>query len=64
MSTIMPQGESMRKAIKWISDQIQTNENSNISNLINEASIRFDLSPNEGSFLINFYKEQQDKSDG
>lgn len=64
MSTIMPQGESMRKAIKWISDQIQTNENSNISNLINEASIRFDLSPNEGSFLINFYKEQQDKNDG
>ncbi|MEL6823043.1 MAG: hypothetical protein AAFP70_14875 [Calditrichota bacterium] len=64
MSTIMPQGESMRKAIKWISEQIQNNADSNISKLINEASVRFDLSPNEGSFLINFYKDQQDKKDG
>ena len=64
MSTIMPQGESMRKAIKWISEQIQNNADSNISKLINEASDRFDLSPNEGSFLINFYKDQQDKKAG
>ena len=64
MSTIMPQGESMRKAIKWISEQIQNNADSNISKLINAASVRFDLSPNEGSFLINFYKDQQDKKDG
>jgi len=63
MSTIIPQGDSIRKAIKWISDHLQKDENPNLSGLINEASMRFDLTPNEGSFLVNFYKEQQGKQD-
>jgi len=59
MTNIMPEGESLRRAVKWISEQTKISSDKNILKLVNEATIRFDLSPNDGEFLIKFYRDQE-----
>ena len=56
MSNILPEGENIRRAVKWISGRLQDNPNETVQKLINDATIRFDLSPKDGEFLIRFYK--------
>ena len=60
MATIVPKGENIRRAIKWISDSRVDDENKSISKLIQEAGLKFNLSPNEEVFLVNFYKENKE----
>ena len=57
MSTIMPEGDAIRKAVKWISAELQENPGKSRQKLINDAVLRFDLSPKETEFLIEFYKK-------
>ncbi len=62
MSTIMPGGESLRQAVKWISGQLEENPQAPIGRLVSEASQRFDLTPLEGDFLFNFYRRKSDEN--
>jgi hypothetical protein len=55
MATIMPEGEAIRKAVKWISDKLLDDPNKSVQKLINEAVMRFDLSPKDAVFLTDFY---------
>jgi hypothetical protein len=57
MTTVMPEGEALRKAVKWISAQIGENPDQSVQKLVNEAVTRFDLSPKDSDFLISFYKK-------
>ncbi len=57
----MPTGESVRKAIKWVSQEIEANPEASLSSLVNEASLRFDLTPPEQNFLLNFFLESRQK---
>jgi hypothetical protein len=57
MVAIMPEGEAIRKAVKWISDNLQDDPNSSVQKLINEAVMRFDLSPKDAEFLTDFYRK-------
>lgn len=59
MTTIMPQGEDLRKAVKWISEERQSRPQKKLAKLIEEANIKFDLSPTDGEFLFKFFKEQR-----
>jgi hypothetical protein len=61
MATIMPQGEDLRKAVKWISEERQSSPERKLAKLVEEASIKFDLSPADGEFLFKFFKEQKGK---
>lgn len=56
MTTIMPEGELMRKAVKWICDS-QGEEGKDVSSLIDEASVRFNLGPKQAEFLVKFFKD-------
>ena len=56
MGTVLLQGESLRRAVQWISEELKMNENQDKMKLLNEATMKFDLSPNEGAFLYNMYK--------
>ncbi|MDY7032083.1 MAG: hypothetical protein SVY10_09285 [Thermodesulfobacteriota bacterium] len=58
MSNILPEGENIRRAVKWISEHLEENPDEIINKLINEATIRFDLSPKDGEFLIRFYRNK------
>jgi hypothetical protein len=60
MATIQPKGESMRQAVRWISAERLEDENKALSQLIQEASLKFNLSPKEEAFLISFYQEEKD----
>ena len=59
MATIVPKGENVRRALKWISDNRLEDEKKPLSKLIQEAGLKFNLSPNDEIFLVNFYKENK-----
>ena len=61
MSGIEPEGEHLRKAIKWISAERQEDDEKGIGKLIEEACIRFNLSPVDEVFLDSFFKEKGDQ---
>lgn len=54
---IMPEGESVRNAVKYISEALQEDTGKSIKTLIQEASLRFDLTPVDAEFLTAFYKD-------
>jgi hypothetical protein len=51
VSDFEPEGEAIRRAIRWISDQRQADPMLKLSKAIDEAARRFDLSPLEADFL-------------
>jgi hypothetical protein len=53
--SILPEGEQLRKAVRWISEERQERKDANISKLISEACIKFDLSPTDAEFLMRFF---------
>jgi hypothetical protein len=60
MTTILPDGEMIRKAVKWISEERQTNQSIKLQQLIEAAAIRFNLSPMEVEYLSHFLKGDKD----
>ena len=58
MATIMPEGESIRKAVKWIDESRQSDPGKKMTGLVHEACVKFDLSPLEAEFLQKFFKKQ------
>lgn len=57
MATVMPEGEAIRKAVKWVSSELQEDPKKSVQKLVNDAVIRFDLSPKDAEFLTRFYRE-------
>ncbi len=57
--SILPEGEDLRKAIKWIDEMLQDKTEQSTAELISEASLKFDLPPNDQEFLFrNFCKKE------
>jgi len=61
VSTLVPKGEKVRRAVKWISEMLKEDPGKRPDQLIPLASQRFNLSPKEEDFLVSFYTE--DKSE-
>lgn len=55
MHDLLPDGEDIRRAVKWISDNLQENPGQPVQPLVQKAIFKFDLSPKDADFLINFY---------
>ncbi len=62
MTTVQPKGEKMKQAVKWISSKLQEDEKKSIPKLIQEAALRFNLSPVEEESLVSFYREKEGQS--
>ncbi len=56
MSTVKPQSELMKQSVTWVSEQIKENHGP-LNKLIDEAGMRFNLSPKDQSFLKEFFAE-------
>ena len=56
MSSIMPEGAAIRKAVQWIS-KMREEGNTPLPHLIEQASVRFNLSPKDSDFLTRFFTE-------
>jgi hypothetical protein len=61
MTDILPEGEDLRRAIKWISGNLQTDPDRSVQPLVEEAIFKFDLSPKDGEFLIGFFRPLKKK---
>ena len=48
----MPQGESLRRALRWLDDRAHDEPKLDRVRAVSEASQRFDLSPMEEDFLL------------
>lgn len=56
--SIQPQGEDIRKAVKWISEERQAGTTAGNDQLLEQAAVKFNLSPKDVEFLARFVKEQ------
>jgi hypothetical protein len=59
MTTVQPKGENLRKAVKWISEERQTTPDRSYQSLIEEACLRFNLSPMDAQYLLRLPKQTQ-----
>lgn len=60
MRDLLPEGEDLRRAIKWVSGNLQENPDQPLQPLVQEAIFKFDLSPRDGEFLIGFYLRRKE----
>jgi hypothetical protein len=59
--SILPEGEQLRKAVRWISEEREFRENAVLSKLISEACIKFDLTPADAEFLMRCFTGEDSK---
>jgi hypothetical protein len=56
--SILPEGEQLRRAVKWISDERSDHPETSLSELIGDACLKFDLSPKDADVLLHFFAER------
>ena len=50
--SLLPEGEEVRRALAWISDERRLDPHKKLTQILEEASIRFDLSPAQEAWLF------------
>ena len=55
--SILPEGEQLRKAVKWMSDARTEQPGVSLFTLIEQASLKFDLTPKDAEFLMRYITE-------
>jgi hypothetical protein len=55
--SILPEGEPLRRAIKWLSDKHAENPECGLPKLVGEACLKFDLSPKDAEFIMRHFAE-------
>jgi hypothetical protein len=61
MHDLLPDGEDIRRAVKWVSGNLQEDPEQPLHKLVHEAIFKFDLSPRDADFLIGFYSRRKDE---
>jgi hypothetical protein len=54
--SIIPQGEDLRKAVKWLSEMRTADPQADIRKLVEQACLKFNLSPLEAEYLGRFVR--------
>ena len=57
--SIQPEGEDLRRAIKWISEMRQEEPDKTLTRLVEEAGAKFDLPPKDQEFLYRFIRQNE-----
>jgi len=60
--SMLPEGEQLRKAVKWISDQRTEDARIPLFSLIETSCLKFDLTPKDSEFLLRHFTGQDEKS--
>ena len=63
MTSKNAQGEQLRKAIKYVSDKLSEDSGIDLTKLVDDACLRYDLNPKDSEFLIRFVKKSEQLSD-
>jgi hypothetical protein len=61
MSEVIPKGEDLRRAVKWVSANLQEDADQPVQPLVQQAIFKFDLSPMDADFLIGFYSKRTEE---
>jgi hypothetical protein len=61
--SVMQKGEDLKKAMEWIFEEIKSGTKKSKVELINEASVKFNIKPIDEEFLERFYNENYKDSD-
>jgi len=59
MTTVMPEGGAVRRAVQWVSKMREGGAKDSLAILVEQASVRFNLSPKDSEFVTRFFNEQQ-----
>ena len=59
MHDLLPEGEDLRRAVKWVSAHLLENPDQPVHKLVQEAIFKFNLSPKDSEFLMRFYRKDQ-----
>ena len=54
--SVHPEGESLRRAVRWISGHLEDDAEQPLPPLVDSATLRFDLTPRESEYLYAFYR--------
>jgi hypothetical protein len=55
MHDLLPEGDDLRRAVKWVSSHLQEDPDQPVQPLVQEAIFKFDLSPRDAEFLVGFF---------
>ncbi len=61
MHELLPEGEELRRAVKWVSGKLQEDPAQPLLPLVQAAIFKFDLSPKDAEFLIAFYCRKKEE---
>ncbi|HUJ24443.1 MAG TPA: hypothetical protein VLW85_00380 [Myxococcales bacterium] len=50
-TSIVPEGEPLRRAVRWLSERRQEGPDVRMASLLEQAAVRFDLTPLQQEFL-------------
>ena len=56
--SIQPDGEEIRRAVKWIAEERQAAPQRPLKVIVEEACLKFDLSPLEAEYLLRTLKDR------
>jgi hypothetical protein len=59
MAALMPEGEEIQKAIKWVSENLEEKREQSLQKLVEKAVFKFDLSPVDAEFLASFFRNRK-----
>ncbi|OHB24558.1 MAG: hypothetical protein A2X84_08160 [Desulfuromonadaceae bacterium GWC2_58_13] len=59
MHDLLPDGDDLRRAVKWVSGNLQDNPEQPTRPLVQEAIFKFNLSPRDSEFLMEFYRPEK-----
>jgi hypothetical protein len=59
MTTVQPEEEKIRRATKWLIEERKYSPEKSVAELIEEACLKFDLSPMDAEFLQRFVKDEK-----
>ena len=59
MPTVQPDEEKIRRATKWLIEERKYSPDKSPAKLIEEACMKFDLSPKDAEFLQRFVKDEK-----
>lgn len=62
MSDLMPEGDALRKAVRFVSDKLQGNPDQPLQPLVQEAIFTYNLSPKDSEFLIGFFRQSREET--
>jgi hypothetical protein len=64
MATIMPQSELLRRAVAYVSEERGDNPGKRLSEILDDASMRFNLSPLDSEALYRLFSNDNSPDNG